>query len=477
MSLYNLFKRFNNDKEGEDNDEGQITVEKNAFLEKTKKTNEFINQLRKLNLNEYINIPLICSIGSQSNGKTSILTNIIGLYILPKGDGVVTRRPLELRLNHIDSGDPYIYFSENEKDKITDFSKIKKMINDFTKSACGNNKNIKDDPLIINIFSQTCPDLTIIDLPGISKVPVGDQSKNIDQITKDITLKYINDPYTIILCAIDVNQDITTSDGLYLAKQIDYYGERTLGVLTKIDLMDKGTDCKEILLNKLIPLKLGYIAVKNRSKLDLINKVTIKEGIENESFFFKNNEIYNKMDSNLFGINSLIKKLIEIYNKMFYKNIKDIIESINQHIRRLNKEIELLGKPVPDDLIEKNIFSQNLIKNFCDTFFNILKNRNLNECNDIIKIEEANKIQNLYENFLNKYYLDKSYVKINNNSKLLNQKDNNISLIALLQPYFKKIENNTLILYSKIIESIFNISDKVINKEFKRLQKFEFKIK
>ena len=319
--------------------------------------------------------------------------------------------------------------------------------------------------------------MTIIDLPGISKVPVGDQSKNIEQITKDMTFKYINDPYTIILCAIDVNQDITTSDGLYLAKQIDYYGERTLGVLTKIDLMDKGTDCKEILLNKLIPLKLGYIAVKNRSKLDLINKVTIKEGIENESFFFKNNEIYNKMDSNLFGINSLIKKLIEIYNKMFYKNIKDIIESINQHIRRLNKEIELLGKPVPDDLIEKNIFSQNLIKNFCDTFFNILKNRNLNECNDIIKIEEANKIQNLYENFLNKYYLDKSYVKINNNSKLLNQKDNNISLIALLQPYFKKIENNTLILYSKIIESIFNISDKVINKEFKRLQKFEFKIK
>ena len=68
--------------------------------------------------------------------------------------------------------------------------------------------------------------------------------------------------------------------------------------------MDKGTDCTEILLNKLIQLKLGYIALKNRSKLDLEKKVSIKEGIEKETPFFKNNEIYGKMDKNLFGINS-----------------------------------------------------------------------------------------------------------------------------------------------------------------------------
>ena len=251
--------------------------ETNEFFMKIKEVYEFIKLLEKQKLTEYINMPRICSIGNQSSGKTSILTNIIGLDILPKGDGVVTRRPLELRLNRINSGKPYIYFGEEKKDIITDFQCIKDKINKLTESTCGKNKNIKDDPLIINIFSQTCPNLTIIDLPGITRVPVGDQPKNIEEITKEMTLRYINDPYTIILCAIDVNQDISTSDGLYLAKEIDYYGERTLGVLTKIDLMDKGTDCKEILLNKLIPLKLGYIAVKNRSKLDLINNVSIKK--------------------------------------------------------------------------------------------------------------------------------------------------------------------------------------------------------
>ena len=123
----------NNNSEGNDF-EKEISVEENDFFKKIQKTNDFIKELQKLNLTEYITIPRICSIGSQSNGKSSILTNIIGLDILPKGDGVVTRRPLELRLNHIDSGEPYIYFSENEKEKITDFSKIKKMINDLTES-------------------------------------------------------------------------------------------------------------------------------------------------------------------------------------------------------------------------------------------------------------------------------------------------------------------------------------------------------
>ena len=470
--LLSLFKRASGIKSSiqeennsnEKNLHGKGTImEENDFFKKIKKTNEFIKELQKLNLTKYITIPHICSIGTQSNGKSSILTNIIGLDILPKGDGVVTRRPLELRLNHIDSGEPYIYFSENEKDKITDFSNIKKMINDLTDASCGKNKNIKNDPLIINIFSQTCPDLTIIDLPGIAKVPVGNQPKNIEQITKDMTLNYINNPYTIILCALDANQDISTSDALYIAKQIDYFGERTIGVLTKVDLMDKGTDCGEILLNKLIPLKLGYIALKNRSKLDLAKKVSIKEGLENETSFFKNNEIYGKMDQNLFGINSLIKKLLEIYNKMFFKHIKDIIDSINQHIRRINRENELLGKPVPDDLFEKKIFIQNIIKNFCVTFFDILNNKNLNKYNDIIKNEERNKIKNLYENFLNEYFLNKPL-----------EEDN--SLVKKLEIHKKKIESESFFLYTIVTDYLFQLSRKVIYIKFKRFQKFETKI-
>ena len=371
-SFTKSFLSFANNEENEEDIELQtVTFNENKLFEKIKKTNEFIKQIEKLNLPEYIKIPRICSIGSQSNGKTSILTNIIGLDILPKGDGVVTRMPLELRLNHLETGEPYIIFEEDKNEKITDFSIIKKKINQLTNKFCGEKKNIKDIPLIINIYSQTCPDLTIIDLPGITKVPVEGQEQNIEEITKNLTSKYISDPYTIILCVIDANQDITTSDGLFLAKQIDYYGKRTLGVLTKVDLMDEGTNCKDILLNKVVPLKLGYIAVKNRSKLDLINKVTIEEGINNEILFFEKNNIYNKMKKNLFGTESLINKLNEVYNKLFYKNIKNIVDSINEHIRRINKETIYLGEHIPETVSEKNLFLLKLFKNYYDIFFNI----------------------------------------------------------------------------------------------------------
>ena len=463
-----------------DEEEPEIFEEASEFFFKIKEVNTFIKILEKLKLTEYINIPRICSIGNQSNGKTSILTNIIGLDILPKGDGVVTRRPLELRLNKIKTGKPYIYFNDDKNNKITDFSSIKDKINILTNSICGNNKDIKDSPLIINVFSQTCPNLTIIDLPGISRVPVGDQPKNIEEITKEMTLKYINDPYTIILCAIDVNQDITTSDGLYLAKEIDYYGERTLGVLTKIDLMDEGTDCKEILLNKFIPLKLGYIAVKNRSKLDLINNVNIQEGLRKEKLFFENNVIYKNIDKKLLGTHSLVERLVELYTNMFYKNIGDFTASINQHLKRLNNELLLIGKPLSQNLFEKNIIMNKLIKNYCNIFLDLLMNKN-NEVkcdlkteinnNDLITKEERNKIKNLYDNFLLKYCSN-----ANNFIELPTKIPKNISSLQLLSPNLKKIENESILLFQIIVEHLFKLSHRAIHKVFKRYNSMENKI-
>ena len=401
------------------------------------------------------------------------MTNIIGLDILPKGDGVVTRRPLELRLNYY-NGEPYIIFEEDKNNKITDFQYVKDKINELTNSICKNNKNIKNEPLIINIYSKTCPNLTIIDLPGITRVPIGDQPDNIEEITKEMTSKYINDPYTIILCAIDVNQDLSTSDGLYLAKEVDYCGERTLGVLTKVDLMDKGTDCVNILLNKVIPLKLGYIAVKNRSKLDLMNNISIKEGFEKEKLFFVNNEIYNKMDKKLFGTKSLIERLIELYTNIFFKNIGDIIYSINQHIIRINKELLLIGKPVPPNVLEKNVLMQNCLKNYCDMFFNILNNKK----NNLINNENYNdpnnerkKLKNLYENFLISLYSKKNF-----NIILPNELPEKISLLKILAPNLKTVENESILLFEIIVEFLFELSHKSIHKVFKRFDLMENKI-
>ena len=87
--------------------------------------------------------------------------------------------------------------------------------------------------------------------------------------------RYCRQDRTIILCVIPANADMSTSQGLHLARQWDPDGSRTLGVITKIDIMDRGTDASGMIQNREVPLKLGYVGVKNRSQQDINNKVRV----------------------------------------------------------------------------------------------------------------------------------------------------------------------------------------------------------
>jgi replication fork clamp-binding protein CrfC len=147
----------------------------------------------------------------------------------------------------------------------------------LTDKVAGGNKGIVDDPIVLTVYSPDCPDLTIIDLPGICRNATGDQPKNIDQITINMVTKYCRDERTVILAVVPANQDMATSDSLQIARQLDPEGKRTLGVVTKIDIMDKGTDARSMLSNEEIPLALGYVGVKGRSQQDINDKMKVAE--------------------------------------------------------------------------------------------------------------------------------------------------------------------------------------------------------
>lgn len=124
--------------------------------------------------------------------------------------------------------EPYAEFDEvmeaGKKKRYTNFNEVRKMIDEVTDKVCGSKKVIKDIPIVLNIFSANCPNLTIVDLPGITSIPVGDQPKNIYEITRDMALRYIKEPRSIILCVIPANQDLTTSEALKLMREIDPRG-------------------------------------------------------------------------------------------------------------------------------------------------------------------------------------------------------------------------------------------------------------
>jgi replication fork clamp-binding protein CrfC len=122
-------------------------------------------------------------------------------------------------------------------EKFYDFNKIRAEIVRDTEAKTGRNAGISPQPINLRIFSPNVVTLTLVDLPGLTKVPVGDQPKDIERQIKDMLLKYISRPASIILAVTAANQDLANSDGLKLARDVDPEGTRTIGVLTKVDLM------------------------------------------------------------------------------------------------------------------------------------------------------------------------------------------------------------------------------------------------
>lgn len=93
--------------------------------------------------------------------------------------------------------------------------------------------------------------------------------------------RYMTDPSTIILCVVPANQDITNDEVLHTAMKIDTLGERTLACITKIDIMDRGTDARALLMNKgEVPLRLGYIGIKNRSQEDIQKGMSVADSLK-----------------------------------------------------------------------------------------------------------------------------------------------------------------------------------------------------
>jgi replication fork clamp-binding protein CrfC len=229
---------------------------------------------------------------------------------LPRGSGIVTRRPLILQLinrasqsNGVKSEEIKTSDAESNVDewgeflhipgqKFHDFNKIREEIIRETEAKTGRNAGISPAPINLRIYSPNVLTLTLVDLPGLTRVPVGDQPRDIERQIQEMVLKQISKPNAIILAVTAANTDLANSDGLKLAREVDPEGQRTIGVLTKVDLMDEGTDVVDILAGRIIPLRLGYVPVVNRGQRDIENKKAISHALEHERSFFENHKAY-----------------------------------------------------------------------------------------------------------------------------------------------------------------------------------------
>lgn len=199
--------------------------------------------------------------------------------------------------------------------KFFDFNKIREEIVRETEAKTGRNQGISPQPIGLRIFSPNVLTLTLVDLPGLTKVPVGDQPKDIERQIKDMVIKHISKTNSIILAVTPANTDLANSDGLKLAREVDPEGQRTIGVLTKVDLMDEGTDVVDILAGRVIPLRLGYVPVVNRGQRDIDNRKLISSALEHEKQFFENHRAYRNKHTYC-GTPYLARKLNMVRNEI-----------------------------------------------------------------------------------------------------------------------------------------------------------------
>ncbi len=167
---------------------------------------------------------------------------------MPRGTNIVTRRPTIIQLNYTSFAErPWAEFTHRPGEKYFDFAKVKEEIEVDTERIAGKNKNISPDPIIVKIYSRNVVDLTLVDMPGMTKVPTGDQPFDIESKIVDLNMRFISPKNSIIMAVCAANVDLANSDALKISRRIDPFGERTIGVITKIDLMDEGTNAIEIL--------------------------------------------------------------------------------------------------------------------------------------------------------------------------------------------------------------------------------------
>ncbi|KAJ6400211.1 hypothetical protein OIU84_015790 [Salix udensis] len=294
-------------------------------------------------------LPSVAVVGGQSSGKSSVLESIVGRDFLPRGSGIVTRRPLVLQLHKTEDGSQeYAEFLHLPKRRFSDFAVVRKEIQDETDRITGKSKQISPVPIHLSIYSPHVVNLTLIDLPGLTKVAVEGQPESIVQDIETMVRAYVEKPNCIILAISPANQDIATSDAIKLAREVDPSGERTFGVLTKLDLMDKGTNALDVLEGRSYRLQHPWVGIVNRSQADINKNVDMIVARRKEREYFATSPDYGHL-SNKMGSEYLAKLLSKHLESAIRARIPSITSLINKTIDELESEMEHLGRPIAVD--------------------------------------------------------------------------------------------------------------------------------
>jgi hypothetical protein len=306
--------------------------------------------------------------GDQSAGKSSVLEGITGLPF-PRQDGVCTKFATEIILSHGEgsanmSAEIILCPSRSETSKL-ELLAYKRAMECFGElpnviKEAGSLMGIRGfadvqegpafvkDILRIKVSGPTGLYLTVVDLPGLISVANEEQTEDDVQVVHNLVDTYVQNPRTIILAVVQANNDIANQGIIQKSKKFDKPGQRTVGIITKPDLINVGTENRIAALAKnqdTTKLKLGYFLLKNPSPSELAARVKRGERERNERNYFAISPWREQsLDMDRVGIVTLRAFLQRLLDQHIERELLKVKEEIKQLIKRTEEDIMSLGE-------------------------------------------------------------------------------------------------------------------------------------
>ncbi|XP_036732798.1 interferon-induced GTP-binding protein Mx2 [Manis pentadactyla] len=369
------------------------------YEEKVRPCIDLIDSLRALGVEQDLALPAIAVIGDQSSGKSSVLEALSGVA-LPRGSGIVTRCPLVLKLKkqlHEPAWTGRLSYRTTEL-QLHNPSQVEKEIQKAQNAIAGDGVGISHELINLEITSPDVPDLTLIDLPGIARVAVGNQPQDIGLQIKALIKKYIQRQQTINLVVVPCNVDIATTEALSMAQEVDPDGDRTIGILTKPDLVDKGTErvIVNVVQNLTYHLKKGYMIVKCRGQQEVTNKLSLAEATSKEMTFFQTHPYFRVLlEEGKATVPRLAEKLTTELISHINKSLPLLDNQIKESHQKATEELRQCGANIPSSDTEKMFFLIEKIKVFNQDI------EKLTEGEEVVREKETRLYNKIREEFKN----------------------------------------------------------------------------
>lgn len=336
---------------------------------------DMIDTLREQGVQQDLPLPQIAVMGDQSSGKSSVLESISGIPF-PRGAGLVTRCVTQLTMKSTRPGTPWrasvsVSWSGPQPSaagEVRTPAELTQRIEVLTDVLTNSESNaFSTDSIIVKVEAPGSPDLTLIDLPGIVRTVTAGQDRSVIEQVNSMIESFLAQERTIVLAVIPANQDVATIDILERARRVDPAGVRTLGVLTKPDLIGPGSEAEalKVLRNERKRLKLGYVMVKCRSQQDLNQGMTPAQARDAERQYFAEHPDWSRCPQQLLGVGQLTKRLTTLLVGRIQLALPLIKWELQSELERVQRIVEPLGTGGPVDLNEQRHRLMRVISDYC----------------------------------------------------------------------------------------------------------------